>query len=81
MGDLLAHGQLVSQYQVTGIGNMLWGRNGGGDKYFTDGELSVGVLTAGGSANTGTVSLPQNPVAVQAKNGVWSLFRWLFGKL
>jgi hypothetical protein len=81
MGDLLAHGQLVSQYQVTGIGNMLWGRNGGGDKYFTDGELSVGVLTAGGSANTGAVSLPQNPVGVQAKNGVWSVFRWLFRKL
>jgi hypothetical protein len=81
MADLLAQGQLVSQYQVTGIGQTLMGRNGGGDSYFTDGELSVGALVQGGAANTGAVSLPQNPVAVQAKNGAWSAFRWVFKKL
>jgi hypothetical protein len=81
MGDLLAHGQLVSQYQVTGIGSTLRGRNGGGDPYFTDGELSIGVLTAGGAANAGPVSQPASPVAVQAKNGAWSALRWLWRKL
>jgi hypothetical protein len=80
IGDLLAHSQLVSQYQVTGVGGILWGRNGGGDKYFTDGELSIGVLTTGGAANTTGVLLPANPVMVQAKNGIWSTFRWLFRK-
>jgi hypothetical protein len=29
---------------VTGIGPTLAGRNGGGDRYFTDGEISLGVL-------------------------------------
>lgn len=79
--DLVSHGQLVSQYQVTGIGSTLVGRNGGGDKYFTDGEMSVGVLTVSGSANQAALIQPLNPVAVQAKNGVWTAFRWLLKKL
>jgi hypothetical protein len=43
--DSLAGAGVVAQiYQVTGIGPTLAGRNGGGDRYFTDGEIFLGVL-------------------------------------
>ena len=80
IADLASRGQLISQYQVTGVGSNILGRNGGGDRYYTDGEMSVGVLTASGSVNSAPVTLPQNPVAVQAKNGVWTALRWVLKK-
>jgi hypothetical protein len=74
MQDLSAAGQLASRYQVTGIGPTLDGRNGGGDRYYSDGELDVGVLVAGGQKQLqGPVVLP-NPEAVKLKNRVW---RWI----
>jgi hypothetical protein len=42
--SLTAAGVVAQIYQVTGIGPTLAGRNGGGDRYFTDGEISLGVL-------------------------------------
>jgi hypothetical protein len=43
--DSLARAGALSRiYQVSGIGPTLAGRNGGGDRYFTDGEIVVGVL-------------------------------------
>ena len=78
IADLQSHGQLFALYQVTGVGSTVWGRNGGGDKYFTDGELSIGVLGAGGAVNPAPVSQKENPVAVRAKNTVWAWLRtWL----
>lgn len=37
-------GAIRSFFQIEGIGPTLNGRNGGGDPYFTDGEILVGVL-------------------------------------
>ncbi len=65
MEDLMTHGQLVSEYQVTGIGANLWGRNGGGDPYYTDGEVSVGELTVSGVANAAPVTLPRRSSKIQ----------------
>lgn len=44
MGELASAGMLEATYQVTGIGPTLRGRNGGGDPYYTDGEIFVGRL-------------------------------------
>ena len=44
MADLRKAGQLQGQYQVMGVGPTQDGRNAGGDRYYTDGMLSVGVL-------------------------------------
>lgn len=41
---LAAAGQLVDTYTVSGVGPTENGRNGGGDRYTTDGALVVGVL-------------------------------------
>ena len=79
--DLMDHGQCVTQYQVTGIGGDFYGHNGGGDPYYSDGEMSVGELTVSGSVNQGPVTQLANPVAVKAKNGIWAGIRWVLKKL
>jgi hypothetical protein len=43
--DLSAAKVLAQQYQIPGRGPTADGRNGGGDRYFTDGMVAVGVLT------------------------------------
>jgi uncharacterized protein YjeT (DUF2065 family) len=47
--DLQQSGQLVEEYRVRGLGPTRLGRNGGGDPYYTDGDIRVGVLSGGGS--------------------------------
>lgn len=44
MADLAKVGQLQGQYPMAGVGSTQDGRNAGGDRYFTDGMLTVGVL-------------------------------------
>lgn len=44
MDDLEKAGQLVRRYQVAGVGPTQDGRNAGGDRYFTDGMIAIGVL-------------------------------------
>lgn len=71
---LAAAGELVREYQVTGVGEMLWGRNGGGDRYFTDGELWVGIISTGNAKETEPPEILAVPATVQMKN-------WLFSGL
>lgn len=44
IADLRKAGKLQRQYQVVGVGPTQDGRNAGGDRYYTDGMLSIGVL-------------------------------------
>ena len=46
MDALQAAGLLAERYQWPGVGATRDGRNAGGDRYFTDGLLDVGVLAA-----------------------------------
>ena len=46
MSDLATAGALESRFQLPGVGPTQDGRNAGGDRYFTDGMIDVGVLTA-----------------------------------
>ena len=78
--ELSAAGVLASVYRVSGVGPTLLGRNGGRDRYFTDGEVSVGVITAdavpraGGAAET-----PEDKPSVPTTAPVRHLARWLWG--
>ena len=74
MADLAAAGRLTILYQVTGIGPTLVGWNGGGDRYFTDGEMTVGVLSVAKAGAVSPERLP-NPPAVALKNRAWSWLR------
>ena len=70
MNDLVRARRLGKIYQVTGVGSTLLGRNGGGDPYFTDGELTVGVLARGSQ-----LERLDNPPVVQIKDQFWSTIR------
>jgi hypothetical protein len=80
MEDLVGAGQLSQRYQVSGIGPTLNGRNGGGDRYFSDGELDVGVLTMEGAPRPTAPEVLPNPVAIVAKQRVWSWMRPLIAR-
>ena len=70
--DLEGAKVVVSTYEVSGIGPTLNGRNGGGDSYYTDGEIKFSVLVEGcGRQATATTELA-NPPLVDAKNRAWS---------
>ncbi|AGA26659.1 LssY C-terminal domain-containing protein [Singulisphaera acidiphila] len=80
MTDLRKEGWLTELFQVTGVGSTLLGRNGGGDLYYTDGELTVGVLALKGDKEAKFARLA-NPVAIQIKQQFWSAIRPLLESL
>jgi hypothetical protein len=71
--DLKAAKVVTTIYEVTGIGPTVNGRNGGGDPYFTDGEIKISVLVEGCNQHSATVSELANPPLVDVKNDVWSV--------
>ena len=80
LADLGKNGWVTEQFQVTGVGATLLGRNGGGDRYYTDGELTIGVVAKDASRN----ELPdrlENPVPIQIKDQLWSAIRPLMQSL
>jgi hypothetical protein len=72
--DLRAAGWLTLLFQVTGVGATVLGHNGGGDRYFTDGELTVGVI-AESEARSRSPDRLDNPVSVRLKDQLWSAIR------
>ncbi len=73
-------GWLTQEYQVTGVGATLFGRNGGGDRYDTDGELTIGVLAVSPHKNQ-PISPLDNPNPVDLKDQLWSAIRPLLRSL
>ncbi len=80
IGGLSDGGWLSAIYQVTGVGATVNGRNGGGDRYDTDGELTVGVLAAARNPADRPDRLA-NPVAVRLKEQLWAVVRPLMRSL
>ncbi len=58
-------------YEVTGVGPTLFGRNGEGDRYYTDGEIKISRLVAGCNAKAATTVELRNPPIVNLKNDAW----------
>ncbi|WJR82029.1 LssY C-terminal domain-containing protein [Bradyrhizobium sp. NP1] len=69
--DLETAGMVTAKYQVTGVGLTLTGRNGGGDPYFTDGEVWVLRLVADCKKQTGSVTIIPSPPATALKDQIW----------
>jgi hypothetical protein len=69
--DLSAAGQLVERYAVTGMGPRIDARNAEGDRFDTDGELDVGVITPG-NVPRGTPQVIPDPLLVRWKNAAWA---------
>lgn len=77
IADLVAAGTLTEIFHVTGIRPTLNGRNGGGDPYFTDGEISIGVVSPGGVQVEGEPVVLPDPIPVAIKNAIWAAGRRL----
>ncbi len=78
--DLEAAGMVTAKYQVTGIGPTLAGRNGGGDLYYTDGEIWVLRLVEACKKHEGPVEQIPSPAATAFKDQVWHAVVEAIGK-
>jgi hypothetical protein len=70
-GDLGSAGMATAKYQVTGIGPTLAGRNGGGDLYYTDGEVWILRLVEACRKNSSPMSILPSPLATEIKDNIW----------
>jgi hypothetical protein len=69
--DLVRARMVTTTYTVSGVGPTLNGRNGEGDRYYTDGEIRMAVLVAvGRPAADPPTELPL-PLLVGLKNAIW----------
>ncbi len=75
MADLLSAGQLSKIYQVTGVGPVIKAYNGSHDPYYTDGELTVGVVSPDNEAVKPAPVRLRSPFWVELKNSIWKLMR------
>lgn len=80
MANLRDQGWLAELFQVTGVGATVLGRNGGGDRYYTDGEMTIAVLAPGDGQGKAPARLA-NPTAVCVKEQFWSAIRPLLQSL
>jgi LssY C-terminus len=69
--DLEQAGMVTAKYQVTGVGLTFTGRNGGGDLYYTDGEVWVLRLVEDCRKQTGKVTIIPSPPATELKDQIW----------
>jgi hypothetical protein len=69
--DLEAAGMVDARYQVTGIGPTLSGRNGGGDLYYTDGEVWILRLVEACQKRTSPPEVIPSPAATEIKDQIW----------
>ncbi len=78
--DLEAAGMVSAKYQVTGVGPTLAGRNGGGDPYYTDGEVWVLRLVENCRKNAEPVVDIASPLAIQLKDQIWQAVAGALGR-
>jgi hypothetical protein len=69
--DLEKAGMVDAKYQVTGIGPTVTGRNGGGDLYYTDGEIWVLRLVEKCRKRENPAETIPSPAATEIKDQIW----------
>jgi hypothetical protein len=70
-GDLEAAGMVTTKYQVTGVGPTVAGHNGGGDLYYTDGEVWILRLVEACQKRDGPAVTIPSPPATEIKDEIW----------
>jgi hypothetical protein len=80
VADLENAGMATAKYQVTGVGMTLNGRNGGGDLYYTDGEVWILRLVEDCERRTGPVKVLPSPPATELKDEIWHAVAQRLGK-
>ena len=71
MHDLREAGMVEAFFQISGIGPTLFGRNGEGDPYYTDGEIDVARLVHNGAKRTEPPAILAPPALIALKDQVW----------
>jgi len=71
VADIEEAGMATAKYQVTGVGPTLNGRNGGGDPYYTDGEVWILRLVEDCRKQAGPVATLPSPPATELKDQIW----------
>jgi LssY-like putative type I secretion system component LssY len=69
--DLEAAQMVDAKYQVSGIGVTLTGRNGGGDPYYTDGEVWILRLVTACQKRPTPADVIPSPPATEIKDQIW----------
>ena len=69
--DLRSAKVVEAIYEVTGVGPTVFGRNGEGDRYYTDGEIKISRFLVGCNSRSETVVELENPPIVDFKNRTW----------
>ena len=70
---------VTTDYTVSGIGLIFNGRNGGGDRYFTDGEVKVSRLVSGCDEKATSTTDLEGPTLIEMRNAAWKALagvRW-----
>ena len=78
--DLEAAQMVDAKYQVTGIGPTVTGRNGGGDPYYTDGEVWILRLVVACQKRTAPTEQIPSPPATEIKDEIWHGITAALGK-
>src|SRR3954453_18254078 len=71
MLDLQSAGVMQAQFQISGTGPTILGRNGEGDSYYTDGEIDVAVLVVDGLKQTESPRMLPPPPLIALKDKIW----------
>jgi LssY C-terminus len=71
MQDLRDAGMVDAMFQISGVGPTLFGRNGGGDPYYTNGEIDVASLVVGGVKRTEPPATLPPPPLIALKDQIW----------
>ncbi len=78
--DLENAGMVNAKYQVTGIGPTIDGRNGGGDLYYTDGEIWLLRLVEACKKRDGPAVTIPSPPATEIKDQIWHAIAGAMGR-
>ena len=73
VANLVAAEQVDTLFTVAGMGIRVGSHNAGGDRFDTDGELDVVILSAGGAPSTHADTLAPPPI-VATKDRIWNWF-------
>ena len=68
-------------YSVSGVGPTVFARNGGGDPYFTNGDIAFAKLVSGCKGEEGAPRTLFEPPRIEAKNALFSWFAALWRRL
>ena len=81
ISDLVQAKKVDELYSVSGVGPTLFSRNGGGDPYFTDGDIAFARLVPGCEGQEGAPRTLLDPPRIEAKDAFFSWLRSMWRAL